>query len=302
MEGAQLPWRVQKVNMSHGPVGNYTSIKFPLPDPPKGMEWRQNKETKEWKLEPIIDAKKCLSVRSVSCEEGDEVEGEKRQRSCSVSSADSSSSLSDSPASDPTAEQFVEHTVLPTDTMQGLCLKYKVSVIKLRQVNRFSGSNLLLAPAKLKIPLADGLVVHRQDVESPEYKIHFLRAELPKLSEREAKSYLEIADWNLPAAIREAREDISWGETQQKTSSKGIVGTYLDVKDQRRLKSKNLMFDEDENVETAIPVLDGEENSSKPSTFTQSAMKFFNGQEESGMEMKSNPMMVPLLAADHQMS
>ena len=48
---------------------------------------------------------------------------------------------------------FIEHKVLPSDTLQGICLTYKISATKLRMINQFSGSSLSLAPAKLIIPI-----------------------------------------------------------------------------------------------------------------------------------------------------
>mmetsp|Transcript_1159 Transcript_1159/g.1886 ORF Transcript_1159/g.1886 Transcript_1159/m.1886 type:complete len:205 (-) Transcript_1159:659-1273(-) len=44
---------------------------------------------------------------------------------------------------------FVEHIVVPSDTLQGVCLAYKISATRLRQVNGFSGSGLNLAPKKI---------------------------------------------------------------------------------------------------------------------------------------------------------
>jgi hypothetical protein len=51
------------------------------------------------------------------------------------------------------AGEYIEHIVLPTDTLQGICLAYKVSAMRLKKENGFSGNNLQLAPKKLRIPL-----------------------------------------------------------------------------------------------------------------------------------------------------
>jgi hypothetical protein len=93
---------------------------------------------------------------------------------------------------------YLEHVVLPSDTLQGICLAYKISSQRLRQANCFSGNNLLLAPKKLIIPLygpnssgavARGpTVVRPQATDSPEYKIRYLQAEFPDLSVAEAKA------------------------------------------------------------------------------------------------------------------
>ena len=45
---------------------------------------------------------------------------------------------------------YVEHVVIPgKDTIQGICLAYKISSTQLRQANHFSGHSLLLAPQKI---------------------------------------------------------------------------------------------------------------------------------------------------------
>jgi len=49
---------------------------------------------------------------------------------------------------------YVVHKVTPSDTIQGICLRYHVTATKLRQVNKFSGTNLLLAPSNLIIPIS----------------------------------------------------------------------------------------------------------------------------------------------------
>ena len=51
------------------------------------------------------------------------------------------------------AGEYIEHIVLPTDTLQGICLAYKVSAMRLKKENGFSGNNLQLGPKKLRIPV-----------------------------------------------------------------------------------------------------------------------------------------------------
>mmetsp|Transcript_25152 Transcript_25152/g.50323 ORF Transcript_25152/g.50323 Transcript_25152/m.50323 type:complete len:528 (+) Transcript_25152:259-1842(+) len=55
---------------------------------------------------------------------------------------------------------YLEHVVLPTDTLQGLCLAYKISATKLRMENNFSGNSLQMAPKKLKIPVISSAVAN----------------------------------------------------------------------------------------------------------------------------------------------
>lgn len=88
---------------------------------------------------------------------------------------------------------YVEHVVLPTDTLQGLCLLYKISSTRLRQANHFSGQSLSLAPKKLVIPISQKALqsgfIRIQDTDAMEYKLHALFAEFPEeLTLTEAKA------------------------------------------------------------------------------------------------------------------
>ena len=86
---------------------------------------------------------------------------------------------------------FVEHVVMPTDTLQGICLSYKVSATRLRQANQFSGNTLSLAPKKLIIPLSkNGLkngAIRMQDRSTKEFKLQALMAEFTDLGSEDAK-------------------------------------------------------------------------------------------------------------------
>lgn len=86
---------------------------------------------------------------------------------------------------------YVEHVVMPTDTLQGVCLQYKVSATRLRQANQFSGNTLLLAPKKLIIPLSkNGLktgAIRMQDRTTKEFKLQALVAEYTDMGLEEAK-------------------------------------------------------------------------------------------------------------------
>ena len=86
---------------------------------------------------------------------------------------------------------YVEHVVMPTDTLQGICLSYKVSATRLRQANQFSGNTLLLAPKKLIIPLSkNGLkngAIRMQDRTTKEFKLQALMAEFTDLGSEDAK-------------------------------------------------------------------------------------------------------------------
>ncbi len=105
-------------------------------------------------------------------------------------------------------EAYVEHVVLPSDTLQGLCLSYKISASKIRQVNRFSGNSLVAAPKKLIIPLTRRNVavgIKQQDQNSKEYKIYYLISECSrKLDKKQAQHFLEKNNWIVEKAVHEA--------------------------------------------------------------------------------------------------
>eukprot|EP00977_Amphora_coffeiformis_P017864 scaffold5999_cov149-Amphora_coffeaeformis.AAC.1 len=118
--------------------------------------------------------------------------------------------------------EYTEHVVLPTDTLAGICLLYKITRRELQRANRFYGNDLRLAPGKLYVPITEKArrYVHlrtitrsgrnAQDVESHEFKMAAFLAQHRSLSMMEAKCYLDTNDWDLEQAIEEARHDVEW--------------------------------------------------------------------------------------------
>lgn len=87
---------------------------------------------------------------------------------------------------------YVEHIVLPTDTLEGVCLAYKVSASSLRRANHFSGNSLHSAPKKLLIPLSKQALrtgfIRVQDTDTKEYKLSYFQAEYPDINATEARA------------------------------------------------------------------------------------------------------------------
>ncbi|KAG7364403.1 hypothetical protein IV203_037605 [Nitzschia inconspicua] len=133
---------------------------------------------------------------------------------------------------------YVEHVVLPTDTLQGICIAYKVSATHLRRANHFSG-NLHSAPKKLVIPISKQALragfIRVQDTDTKEYKLHYFQAEFPDITSTEAKAYLELVDWDLKDAIQSVREDREW-ETENNEGEEDDEGG-LHRKKETHLKS-----------------------------------------------------------------
>jgi hypothetical protein len=93
---------------------------------------------------------------------------------------------------------LIEHIILPKDTLQGICIQYKVSPTRLRQVNQFSGSNLFSAPKRLLIPIKDYCHdgsgdctvkgIKLQDTTTEEYRIHKVLSECGNVGKKEIQA------------------------------------------------------------------------------------------------------------------
>jgi hypothetical protein len=136
--------------------------------------------------------------------------------------------------------------VLPTDTFQGVCLRYRVTPTELRRANKMltmTGSSdfLKLAPEVLVIPLngsknsnaqlPDDAHVGRGRGPTKEEKIATLvhgasRVVTTKdeLSYSEAVAYLDMADGDVDRAITNVRKDFGWSAEEGKIETI-IAGT-----------------------------------------------------------------------------
>ena len=126
---------------------------------------------------------------------------------------------------------YIEHVVLPTDTLQGICIAYKVSATHLRRANHFTGT-LHSAPKKLVIPMSKQALrtgfIRVQDTDTKEYKLHSFLAEFPDVSETEAKAYLELADWELKDAVKSAKDDREWDSADEGLEVDDEYGAYTE--------------------------------------------------------------------------
>lgn len=201
-EGGLLRWKVQKVVTA--PTLSYDNLQKEL-KAPKGQRWVYDSTTREWSLEvvpmevvtaDVVDNQDVVVVDAVVVKE----------------SSSSSSTSNFSP--------FLEHLVQPTDTFEGICLRYKVTPTELRQANDFTGTNLFLAPNPLKIPrpiIVSTAVANnsnnnetKEDVPralTTDQVVSILLKNCPKLSKSEARAYLELSDWDIAEAVTKALED-----------------------------------------------------------------------------------------------
>ncbi len=213
-EGGYFPWKRQTI--TGGKPGDYSSLSKPLPALPKGMAWLRNPETREWSI---------IDINKTNNDSGDDLENNRSDKSLLLSvgipvNIDLSTPTKRLPANC----DYLVHVVQSTDTFQGICLKYGITPLALRQVNKFSGSNLILAPKALVIPLSRKdyqakLLQQNEDNGSNELESkinHFLlsfhrkQASTALVGRKEAIAYLDMNDWNLEMAIKDAKEDFGW--------------------------------------------------------------------------------------------
>jgi len=205
-EGGLLHWKRQNgTKNNRGPACSYAAIKDPLPSPPEGTAWVYIPQTKEWCVTEVSQSVTGTTEEGVSKGKVDEE------------------------ASRVASTGYVTHRVESTDTMQGICLKYKVSQTTLRRLNHFSGSNLTLAPHTLILPAPTAppatCKTGTNDGGSGDQQIHrFLHAlrtaglrsgggraaSTAALGRAEAIAYLDMNDGDIEGAVRDAMDDIGW--------------------------------------------------------------------------------------------
>lgn len=105
------------------------------------------------------------------------------------------------------SSSIVEHVVLPDDTLQGLCLRYGVSAVALRQLNNFSG-NAFRSRKVLRVPLEKGATIRPQEFSHTVLLQKFKNA--TSEPDMEAKFYLEENGWDLSRALADWSGDEKW--------------------------------------------------------------------------------------------
>ena len=160
-------WRHQKIINNSPTLDSYGK---PLPPPPTGYYWERLQDG-SWELKQYENEKVCEDIVVL-----------------------------DNPV-------ILEHVIMPEDTLQGICLKYRVSAVTLRQHNNFSG-NAFRSKKALRIPLEAGMPFAYQ-TPTNEVKIQQFR-NITNEGREEAMFYLEEHHYDIMEAVAALSGDTEW--------------------------------------------------------------------------------------------
>jgi hypothetical protein len=234
-EGGLYPWKRQQLRVPK--TANYKDIQEPI-SLPKDKAWCRDPQTREWSVVDLEHQTDGVNV-AVAIPVAEPMDQDKKvHKDGGRSEADIDIYEATIVKTDDYSKEEhnpISHAVLSTDTFQGICIRYSITPTELRKFNKFSGSNLALAPSTLIIPHDHCGKKKQPQLLTPEQKKlqqvqTFLKAFRKKRDEdtgmmvfetKEAVAYLEISDWNVDEAIQDARNDYGWekGDSFSETNS-----------------------------------------------------------------------------------
>ncbi|CAM9830363.1 unnamed protein product [Ectocarpus sp. 12 AP-2014] len=196
-EGGWLPWKEQKMDIR--PTPDYKELAKPLRPPPHGLEWKKLDDG-TWELRT-----KRFRKAEPSREEQDQRGATKEQ------------GKEEGVHEDP-APEFLEHVVLPDDTLVGICLKYKVKDRELRRLNGFVGDHFRMCDV-LIVP--NRFSPEQQPIQGASGKEPMSRNDMmqvfrkdSQLGAEESRFYLESNGWELFKALAQWRAENRWEAEQ----------------------------------------------------------------------------------------
>lgn len=219
MEGGLSAWKSFKKNGTNSNARNYPrKLNKPFPPNPDNMKWHCNRKTRDWF--PKKKGGENARDATVYCADQQNMTVIRTMSSSTLDSDDSYLRIKDDVSYNQNDIELVEHIVLPSDTLQGICIQYRISATKLRQINIFSGSSLKLAPKRLLVPVPISNChssldssIRLQDRTTKEYKLHKILSECPSLTTPEIESYLSLHNDDLENALNAALSDLDWEKT-----------------------------------------------------------------------------------------
>lgn len=117
------------------------------------------------------------------------------------------------------SKNYLLHTVLPTDTLAGVALKYNTTTQAIKKANKMT-TNEVITRKVLYIPKDENTPVVVQEEVSEEYKRKMATAKFVRtvrvqwkeeVVEEEALFYLDSCNWDVDAALAQWKEDSSFG-------------------------------------------------------------------------------------------
>eukprot|EP00752_Nemacystus_decipiens_P018734 g16796.t1 len=191
------------------PTPDYKELAKPLRLPPDGFKWRRL-EDGAWEL-------MSTAAKAVNMDDGEEGEnkGQGMEKKEEKELGEEKESGLD----------FLEHVVMPDDTLAGICIKYKVKDRELRRLNGFVGDlfrtcDVLIIPNRFSAghqptQRAGKTPVTRDDM------IQIFRKE-SQLGPQEARFYLETNAWDLAEALAEWHEENRWEIEQAENDNNNL--------------------------------------------------------------------------------
>lgn len=135
-----------------------------------------------------------------------------------------------------TKPSIFEHVVMPTDTLQGICLRYRVTAVNLRRMNMFSGNNIQFKKALL-IPVEGGSYVQFQQNTEEVVLQKFRNATHEGVAE--SRLYLDEHNWDLDVALSAWKKDENWIDESEKEGMIIPPVPVLDIPDEDDIEDDN---------------------------------------------------------------
>lgn len=194
-EGGILPWKTNRDNTVYA---DYSNLQKPLQSPPVGFSWIRSEKTGEWELLNESNGERISHISDLP-------PLNTRQKPVEAVKVEE---LAD----------FIEHVVMPEDTLQGICLRYKVKVNILRRINGFTGDHFRTEKI-LRIPTeqlrnSPGAVFLPQ-TRTDDVLVQLFKGETG-LGSIEARLYLEDHEFDLEKAKAAWKADEEWEDAELK--------------------------------------------------------------------------------------
>jgi LysM repeat protein len=197
-EGGMLPWKVKRDNTKYV---DYSGLQKPLSKPPNGFSWIHDENDGTWQLLNEATGAKVLYIPTE--EDQQDSQPAKAQKLDTVE------------AEKEDLPDYLEHVVMPDDTLQGICLRYKIKANVLRRCNGFIGDHFRTEKI-LRIPtehLRNAGTVFVPQSRTNDVLIQLFMGET-NIGSIEARLYLDDHDWDMKRALEAWKADEDWEQAQ----------------------------------------------------------------------------------------